>query len=79
MFQRAYHTIIPNQPKVWPVWAKAIASLKIAGEKGVGTTIERLAKNSKLDKLAGIYEQVSKKSCGCKNRQQHFDTAYPYN
>ena len=34
---------VPIKPSQWPKWAKALALLKTAADKGVGDTAERLA------------------------------------
>ena len=68
-----------SQPaKAWPVWAKAVSKLRIDGERGVGSTVERLANQSKLSLVAGLFEQVTKKSCGCTNRKIKYDSEFPY-
>jgi hypothetical protein len=72
-------TARPGQPaKAWPAWATAVSKLKIAGEPGVGSTIERLANQSKLNLVAGLFEQITKKSCGCSNRKIKYDLEFPY-
>ena len=39
-------------------------------EQLLGDYVEAIAKATKLDKLAKIYEQISKRKCNCKRRKR---------
>jgi hypothetical protein len=49
-----------------------------AGSNGLGDTVADLAHLTGMDKLANTYEQVSGKSCGCKDRQEKLNLLFPY-
>ncbi len=44
---------------------------------GLGDTVADLTHLTGLDKLAHFYEQVSGKSCGCKDRQEKLNALFP--
>jgi hypothetical protein len=62
----------------WPTWAEIVKSQKIYSDKGIGDTLERIIKTTKLDKISKIYESITKKSCGCNDRKQHLNKKYSY-
>jgi hypothetical protein len=47
--------------------------------KGLGDTVEKIAKTIGADKVAGVYEKVTGKPCGCAARKEKLNRAFPYN
>jgi len=47
--------------------------------KGLGDTIEKIAKKVGADKVAKTYEKVTGKPCGCSQRRDNLNRAFPYN
>ena len=44
---------------------------------GLGDTVADLTHLTGLDKLAGLYEQITGRSCGCKDRQEWLNQLFP--
>lgn len=66
----------PVPPDQWPAWANAVAKLKVDGDAGVGSTIQRLLGTAGVmikALLAGFGIP-----CGCDQRRAAWDTIYPY-
>jgi hypothetical protein len=69
-------TLLPLHPDNWPAWAKLVAAMKVDGEKGVGSTIER-----KLGLIGAAFKLTLKAlgvPCSCADRKELFDKLYPY-
>jgi hypothetical protein len=64
--------------KTIPRWAEVLANQKKDGEKGVGDTLERIIKKTRMDALAHAYERLTHKDCGCKARKELLNNKYPY-
>ena len=47
--------------------------------KGLGDTVEKIAKTVGADKVATVYEQVTCKKCGCAGRRDKLNSMFPYN
>jgi len=47
--------------------------------KGLGDTVQKIAKKIGADKIAKTYEKVTGKSCGCSKRQDTLNRVFPYN
>jgi hypothetical protein len=68
--------LLPLHPDNLPAWAKLVAAMKIDGEKGVGSTIDR-----KLGLLGAAFKLTLKAlgvPCGCGERKELYDKLYPY-
>ena len=47
--------------------------------KGLGDTVEKIAKATGLDKVAQTFTKVTGKDCGCAKRKAALNQAFPYN
>jgi hypothetical protein len=47
--------------------------------KGLGDTIEVIAKAVGADKVVKVIEKVVGKPCGCKERKEKLNKVFPYN
>ena len=65
-------------PRPWPLWARALARRRVAGERGVGDTLARLLNGVGAARAAAVYERLVGKTCGCKDRQQWMNEQWPY-
>lgn len=62
---------------VWPLWARTLSTFKKPEDKGLGDVVERLAKETGVDEIAKIYEKITNKNCGCKERKENLNLTYP--
>jgi hypothetical protein len=46
--------------------------------KGLGDTVEKIAKTIGADKVAKVYEKISGKPCGCASRKEKLNNKFPY-
>jgi uncharacterized protein YdaT len=46
--------------------------------KGLGDTVEKIAKAVGADKVTKVIESITKKPCGCNKRKEALNNAFPY-
>lgn len=46
--------------------------------RGLGDTVETVAKATGMDKVAKAYEKVTGKDCGCNERKEFLNKKFPY-
>ena len=47
--------------------------------KGLGDSLEKMAKAVGANKVASAYEQATGKDCGCNKRRDALNRVFPYN
>ena len=62
----------------WPLAIQLVGWLRVTGERGVGDTVARLAKNVGAAAVAERFESLTSKSCKCSNRQAYLNAKYAY-
>jgi len=65
----------------WPKWAKALATMKVDGERGVGDTAHRLFHwpvASQFSDVVFAALKLFKQGCGCARRQAEWNAKFPY-
>ena len=51
----------------------------ITSGQGLGDAVADMAKLTGMDRLAGAYEQITGKSCGCEQRQEKLNQLFSLN
>jgi hypothetical protein len=46
--------------------------------KGLGDSIEKIARRSRIKQLVESFSKKTGKDCGCKKRQEKLNTMFPY-
>lgn len=67
-----------SQPSVWPLWAKAIKSMAIEADKGVGDTVARVFGVVGGGQFKEWFKKSFGRSCGCSERQESLNKQYQY-
>ena len=61
----------------WPMWAKGLAVLAKPEDKGIGDTVERLAKVAGAKSLVEFAKDKGLPDCGCADRKARWNQQYP--
>lgn len=64
--------------KSWPLLARHISRLRVAGEKGVGDTIARYSDTLGANVFKRVYRYLTGRNCGCRNRQRRLNEMFKY-
>lgn len=75
--------LMPPEPvprAEWPDWARFLSALRVPGEKGVGSTLERLLGSGGRAFKATWNATFGKLGidCGCAGRRERWDAMYLY-
>jgi hypothetical protein len=68
--------IEPLPRENWTLWARALARLAVAGDRGLGDVIERHAKAARGDRFSAWLKKRGI-DCGCAGRREWFNARYP--
>jgi hypothetical protein len=61
----------------WPLAVKGIALLARPEDRGIGDTVERMARLAGGKTLAQWYKELTGRDCGCANRKERLNRMYP--
>lgn len=62
----------------WPLKVKTLATMRTAGETGVGDTAKRLLSWLGAETMAAAYTKLTGTDCGCADKADRLNTLYPY-
>ncbi len=71
--------IQPIPRKEWPMWAKALAMIAKAEDKGIGDVVARTIGAENSEAFKKWFKATTGKDCGCTGRQRRWNIEYPLN
>jgi hypothetical protein len=70
--------LLPVADERWPAWARALRSISIESDLGIGDTIARVIGPVGGDAFKAWRISIGK-PCACKLRQERLNARFPYN
>ncbi len=70
-------SIQPIPRKDWPLWAKGLAMMSKAEDKGIGDVVRRLIGEENSEAFKKWFKSTTGKDCGCTGRQRRWNIEYP--
>jgi hypothetical protein len=71
-------TTVPPQTQINPDIVGQVTSSPNVPSRGLGDTVEKVARATGIDRVVKAVSNVTKKDCGCGKRKEALNKAFPY-